>query len=252
VRFVELEEGRGARGLRLVVAGGIPSPWSEGAKGCFDLKGVEYLALRLRPGDAAMRAWTGHHNAPVAFYDDEPPRAGWAEILALAERMAPEPSLLPAMPERRIEALGLCHEVLSEGGLVWCARLLLVHAGLTTDGQRGFLPRIASYLAPKYGYAADRADAAHRRVRSLLALYGERLGSGRRYFFDDRPTALDVYLAVSVGVFCPLPESACPMLPPIRHAYETTDPELRAAVGPALLAHRDRMYERHLPLPVRL
>jgi glutathione S-transferase len=252
VRFVDLEEARAARGLKLVVQSGVPSPWSEGAKGCFDLARVEYVALRLRPGDAETRAWTGHHNAPVAVLDDEPPRAGWAEILALAERLAPEAPLLPASPQRRVEALGLCQEILGEGGLVWCARLLLIHAGLTTDGQRGFPPRVASYLAAKYGYAADRADAARTRVRSLLALLGERLGSGRPYFFDDRPTAVDIYFATALGIFHPLPETACPMLPFVRHAYETTEPELRAAVGPTLLAHRDRMYERHLPLPVQL
>jgi glutathione S-transferase len=128
----------------------------------------------------------------------------------------------------------------------------LIHAGLETGGQRGFAPRIASYLAPKYGYAAGGPAAAHARVRSLLSLFGERLGSGRDYFFEDRPTALDVYLASAVGVFHPLSESDCPMLPAIRQAYETTDPELQAAVGPALLAHRDRMYGRHLPLPVQL
>jgi hypothetical protein len=107
VKFVDLEEARSARGLRLVVQSGVPSPWSEGAKGCLDIKGIDYLALRLRPGDDATRVWTGHHNAPVALYDDEPPRAGWAEILALAERIAPETPLLPAAPQQRVEALGL-------------------------------------------------------------------------------------------------------------------------------------------------
>jgi hypothetical protein len=33
MRFVEFEEARAASGLRLVVAGGVPSPWSQGAMG---------------------------------------------------------------------------------------------------------------------------------------------------------------------------------------------------------------------------
>ena len=250
-RFVELEEARAARGLRLVVTAGIPSPWSEGAKGVFDIKGVDYLAIRLNPKDAAVQAWTGHHNAPVALYDDEPPRAGWAEILALAERIAPQPSLLPDEAPARVETLGLAHEILGENGLVWCARLLLIHAGLTTAGQRGFSPRAAQYLAPKYGYAPDRIPGARARVLSALALLADRLG-GRRTFGTDGPNAVDVYAAVAVGVFHPLRQDACPMVPAIRHAYETTETELRAAISPALLAHRDRMYERHLTLPVRL
>ena len=113
--------------------------------------------------------------------------------------------------------------------------------------RHGDLTRAISLLATSDPVLVDRESE-----RSLLSLLAERLGSGRAYFFEDRPTALDVYLASAVGVFHPLPESACPMLPAIRHAYETTDRELQAAVGPALLAHRDRMYERHLPLPVQL
>jgi len=250
-RFVELDEARAARGLRLVVTAGIPSPWSEGAKGLFDIKRADYLAVRLSPRDATVRAWTGHHNAPIALYDDEPPRGGWAEILTLAERIAPEPRLVPDEAAARVETQGLAHEILAENGLVWCARLLLIHAGLVTAGQRGFSPGAARYLAPKYGYAPERVDGARARVLSVIALLADRLG-GRRTFGTDGPNAVDIYAAVAVGVFHPLPEELCPMLPAIRHAYETTDAELRAAISPALLAHRDRMYERHLTLPVRL
>jgi hypothetical protein len=49
----------------------------------------------------------------------------------------------------------------------------------------------------------------------------------------------------------PLPEASCPMLPAFRRAYETLDPELRAAIAPSLTAHRDFMYAHHLTLPVR-
>jgi len=255
MKFVELEEARAARGLRLVVMAGVPSPWSEGAKGCLDMKGIDYLAVRLRPGDEAVRAWTGHHNAPVALYEDEPPRAGWAEILALAERLAPERTSLPADPRARVEALGLAHEVLGEGGLAWSARLALIHTSFVTEGARGFPLRAARYLAPRYGYATayaiERAAKARARVLSLLAFLAQRLGD-RPYFHDDRPTAVDVYVAVSMALFHPLPESVCAMLAPMRQAFETTDAEIREAVSPSLLALRDRMYERHLKLPVLL
>ena len=68
MRFVTLDEARSARGLRLVVTAGVPSPWSETAKSCFDVKGIDYLAVRLTPRDADIRAWTSRHNAPVAMY----------------------------------------------------------------------------------------------------------------------------------------------------------------------------------------
>ena len=38
----------------------------------------------------ALRAWTGRDNAPIAVYEDEPGRDGWAEILDLAERLDPD------------------------------------------------------------------------------------------------------------------------------------------------------------------
>ena len=73
MRFVNLEEARAARGLRLVVTSGVPSPWSETAKGCFDVKGIDYVAVRLTPRDADIRAWTNRHNAPVASPGRVPP-----------------------------------------------------------------------------------------------------------------------------------------------------------------------------------
>jgi glutathione S-transferase len=84
-----------------------------------------------------------------------------------------------------------------------------------------------------------------------LAFLAQRLGD-RRYFYDDRPTAVDVYVAASMAIFHPLPESVCPMVAPFRQAYETSDAEIRDAVSPTLLALRDRMYEHHLKLPVQL
>jgi hypothetical protein len=58
--------------VRMVVVGGVPSPWGEAAKGILHVKNIEWAAVRL-----------------------ERPRAGWAEILLLSERLAPNPSLLP-------------------------------------------------------------------------------------------------------------------------------------------------------------
>ena len=69
MKFVELEEARTAVGLRIVIAGGVPSPWSQGALGLFAMKGVEPLAARFRRAHAdELSAWTGSRNAPVVAY----------------------------------------------------------------------------------------------------------------------------------------------------------------------------------------
>jgi glutathione S-transferase len=255
MRFVELEEARAARGLRLVVAGRFPSPWSQAAMGLFDLKELDYLAVRFRAGAEWLREWTGSHNVPVVIHDDELPRTGWAEILALAERLGGRLSLVPSDADQRVLLHGLSHEILGEGGLLWSGRLLMTHASLTTEGREGWPTAVAGYLAPKYGYAPERAAPARQRAIDVLALLGRVLeeshARGHDYYLGDAPSALDVYSAAGAGLLVPLPHDVCPMLAPVRHAFETLDGAVRAAVPASLIRHRDMMYERHLPLPVR-
>lgn len=250
VKFVSVEEARVARGLRLVLAGNIPSPWSEAAKGCLDVKSIDYLGVRQRIGDAETRAWTGHHNAPVAMFNDDPPLTNWADILALGERLAPSPPLIPDDESDRIAMFGLSHELLGQGGLGWSTRLLMIHAGLTTDGLRGFPPRAAAYLAPRYGYAPQHADGARARIAAVLGALAARLSGGADYLIGDRLSAADIHAAVTLGALLPLPEELCPTLPVFRHACETLDDDVRAVIPATLRAHRDRIYERHLTLPV--
>jgi glutathione S-transferase len=256
MRFVEIEEARAARGLRIVIAGGVPSPWSQAAMGLFDMKGLDYLAVRLRPVADQVRAWTGSHNAPVVVLDDEPPRTGWADIVELAERLGESPSLVPYDPERRVRMFGLAHELLGPTGVAASVRLLLIHASFMTDGREGWPIGVAKYLAPKYGYAPDRVDAAKTKILWGMASFDRELetshANGSHYVLGAEPCALDVHLALVTGVIEPLPHDACPMLAPVRHAFETLDADIRSALPASLRAHRERMYARHLPLPMRL
>jgi glutathione S-transferase len=257
MKFVELEELRAATGLRIVIAGGVPSPWSQGALGLFAMKGVEPLAARFRRAHAEeLSAWTGSRNAPVVVNGDEPPRTGWAEILAIADRLGDGPPLVPADDERRVRMFGLAHELLGEDGLAWCVRSLLTHASLTTEGRDGWPLPLALYLAPKYGYTPERAVTAKARAISVLRLVGrladDARARGHDYLLGEAPTALDVYTAATLAMIAPLAHDLCPMLAPVRHAIETLDADVRGAVPAGLLAHRDLMFERHLPLPVLL
>lgn len=255
MRFVELEEARAARGLRVVIATNVPSPWSQAALGLFDMKGLDYLAVRFKRGDEEIKRWAGARNAPAVLFDDEPPRTGWAEIVMLAEHLGGALSLVPDDDERRVRMFGLSHEILGEEGLGWSVRLLLTHASLTTDGREGWPKPVAEYLAPRYGYAPDRVTAARARAIGVLRLLDRTLADGRardqRYLLGPVPTALDVHAAVALAVIDPLPEAQCPMPAPVRHAFDTLDQEVKAAVSGALREHRALMFERHLVLPVR-
>ena len=110
-------------GLRMVVVGGVPSPWGEAAKGILHIKGIEWVAVRLAYDSEPLKQWAGQRSGPVAIYERERPRGGWAEILLLAEHLAPTPSLLSADAADRALVFGLAHEICGEEGLGWSRRL---------------------------------------------------------------------------------------------------------------------------------
>ena len=253
--FVSLDEVMQRRGVRMVVVGQVPSPWGEAAKGIFHLKGLDVAAVRFDYASETMRQWTGgHRGGPAVVFDDEPPRTGWAEILLLAERIAPQPRLLPEDPALRALVFGLLHELFGEGGLAWTRRLQLVHAGLNDQG--GFAGRVAGYLAKKYGYRPAEAAGYGPRVVQLLGMLAARLeaqaATGSRYYVGDSLSVVDVYSTACLAMFKPLPQAQCPMDAATRAAFETTDAATEAALAPVLLAHRSMMYSDFLPLPLAL
>src|SRR5262245_16547147 len=146
--YVDVARARALPGLRLVLTAGVPGPWGEAAKGVFHAKGIPFTRVAQTAGadNDDLFEWTGHRNAPVAVYDDERPRTGWTEILWLAERLRPEPALVPADPEDRVRCFGLAQELLGENGFGWCRRLMLLRpamgdADAPPDAMRATLGR---------------------------------------------------------------------------------------------------------------
>jgi glutathione S-transferase len=241
-------------GLRMVVVGNVPSPWSEAAKGFFHIKRIPWSAVRLVYDNEALKNWTGQLSGPVAIYDNEVPLSGWAQILMLAERLAPEPTLLPLAPADRARVVALGDKFCGERGLGWTRRLQLVHAGLQKGG--GFPERVAGYLGKKYGYDPAAADGYGRRVSELLGELSAELraqrDAGRSYYLGDTLSAADVYSATFMALLKPLPQDLCSMHPGSRAAFEWLDSGTAAALDPILIEHRDMMYSRHLELPLSL
>ena len=254
MEFVSVAEARDRKGLRMVVVGGLPSPWGEAAKGILHVTKIPFCAVRMTPEQAAVEEWTGQVSAPIVVYEDEPPRTGWAEILLLAERLAPQPSLLPANAAERARVFGLSHEICGEQGLGWSRRLVGIHRGLSGEG--GFVRPVAEYLAPKYGYHPEVAAGAQQRVIDLLGLLADtlrtQLAAGSRYYEGWSLTALDIYAATFMTLFAPLPPEQCPMPEALRATFGDIDDATRAALDPILLEHRDFVYAEHLELPVEL
>ncbi len=252
--FVTVDEAKERPGLRVVVVGVVPSPWSESVKGILHVKGIDWTAVRVDYEHGTTRKWTGMQRGPVAIYEDEKPRTEWDSILLLAERLAPSPSLLPADPAERALAFGLGHEICAEQGLGWWRRMQLIHAGLNDAG--GFKKPVAQYLAPKYGYSPEAAEVATARVTALLTMLADRLkaqrAAGSDYYLGNDLTAVDIYSAAFSMMFRPLPPDQCEMRDSTRAIFETMDADTEAALDPILFEHRDRIFSTHLELPLSL
>src|SRR5580658_9681269 len=73
-QYVSVEDAMKRGGLRMVVVGGVPSPWGEAAKGILHIKGIEWVAVRLTYDSEPLKQWAGQRNGPVAIYENERPR----------------------------------------------------------------------------------------------------------------------------------------------------------------------------------
>ncbi len=253
--WVEVSEARTLPGLRLVVSKGIPNPWSEGAKALFDVKKTPWIPVpqRVMGDNSTLREWTGQTSAPVAILDDEPPRTTWSAILHLAERLAPEPALIPRDAEERARMFGYLHELCGELGFGWCRRLQMAHTVLTNGSP---LQLVGEYVGGRYGYGVQPHADIERRLDDLLRLFATQLhrqyDAGRPFFVGTGLTALDLYWSTFATLIKPLPADVCPMYEESRHFYTMSDPDWLARVDPLLLEHRDRIYREYLPTPLRL
>ena len=252
--YVSVEQAMQRQGLRMVVVGGVPSPWSEGAKSVLHVKQLDWVAVRLVYDNETLKAWAGQRSGPVLFHENDPPRSSWIDILLLAERMAPAPALLPIEASERTLVWGLSQELLGEGGLAWSRRLQMVRASL--QGRGGFPERVAKYLGNKYGHGVDSDASCDERVANQLRMLATRLhaqrDAGSDYLVGTSPTAADLYCATAMAMFDPLPHEQCGMDTATRTAFMLHDDATSAALDPILLEHRDMMYARHLELPLSL
>jgi glutathione S-transferase len=251
--FIGIREARARKGLRLVLLRGVPSPWGQAAKAIFEWKKIPFVRAQLLPGEPRewLREWTGQDSFPAAMFDDERPRTGWAEILFLAERLAPTPALIPADPAERALMFGLAHEICGEMGLGWCRRLVLLGATM----RAGPTPELAA-MGHKYGSSAAEEAHANRRCVEVLRLLSDQLArqqrAGRRYLVGAELSALDFYWATMSNLVVPLPPDQLALPDALRPTFSCRDPDVLGAISPELIAHRDSVFANHMTLPVEL
>ena len=248
--YVTVEQARTMPGLRIAFTQGVPGPWGQAIREILDLKGVDYVPV-IQEGGApndALREWTGQTSAPVAVLGDERPRSHWSELLMLAERLAPEPRLVPADEGLRMDMFGILHELCAEDGLGWSARLIVLDildkAGATD---------VAAWMRGKFASGAA-LDHAAKRVAAITQALSERmtrqLASGSEYLVGDALTAADIYWTSFSNMLQPFPHDICPMPKTYRSWSQIT---LKATVGALpdkLLQHRERILRRYLNPPM--
>jgi len=250
--YLSVDAARKKSGLRLALTAGVPAPYSMSARAVLDLRGVPYTPVEQVGGgpNEELVAWTGHRNAPVAMYEQEGPRTGWLDILNLAERLGTGPSLLPDALADRITMIGLTQEMIGENGMLWNMRLIML--GLAGP-ERAAQEAERNPMYADYGYSESAREAAPAKVTSVLDALDKQLrrqqDAGRAYLFGDRLSAADVYWAYFSQVFQTLPEAQCAMPSFLRKSYDLSS-ETIGGCSKALIAHRDAIFERHLPLPM--
>jgi len=254
---IPIEQAVTISGLRVVLPAGIPGPWAEAVKGILYVKKIPFIRVRHDRADyTPLIRWTAQSSAPVMIYNDERPRSIWSDQLFLAERLQPEPALVPLSIDDRLLMFGLSNELCGENGFGWSRRLMLIHAAVndpnaTEEARKGMLA-----FGSKYGYSPGAAAAAPARVAEVVRALAARLeaqrSQGSRFLIGDRLSALDIYWAVFAALIEPLPDNLCPMPSEFRRRYLCEDPLVRSATTPQLLAHRDFTYHQYLELPVDL
>ncbi len=255
---VSFEKAKTLSGLRAVWFNGLPSPWTQAAKGIFKIKNISCVSVVKDSADNenALQDWTGQDSYPAVIYNDEKPCTSWTEILFLAERLAPSPSLLPQHAKQRALMLGMSHEIIGEMGFCWCRRLmmfsLILNSPQADKGMRSYI----EVLAKRYRYSEATRAVAQNRVIAILTMLSEQLAQqkqlGSPYLLGEELTALDIYWAVSAVFLQPLDEIHCPLPPGMRETYGLTSAQLGMQIDPLLTAHRDYIYQHYLGLPLQM
>ncbi len=255
MEYLEPKVARDMPGLRLALTAHMPAPYSMAARAVLDYRKVPYTPVLQvgAGGNEDLVAWTGHRNAPVAVYENEPPRTGWLDILNLAERLGEGPSLVPADLVTRQRMIGWINELIGENGLIWQARLIMLGLG---GPERAAREADRNPMYGAYGYSEAARSAAPARVAEILdgftAFTRAALDrpDGQKFLMGgDTLSALDIYWVYFSQLLKTLPHEECPMPEMLRKSYDRGS-EVIGGCDPILIEQRDWVRRHYLPGPM--
>lgn len=246
--YISVREARERKELRLVLCAGTPGVWGEAIKAVLHYKKLSYLPVLQEVGgeNAALRDWTGQTSAPVIVDANDRLNITWENMILLAEKLAPDPALVPAKASDRVLMFGLLREIAGENGIGWNRRLQSIALSGGPDANP-----VLKRLADKYGYSEAAVAQSERRTVEILNLLSQKLSEQGPYYFGDQLTALDFYSAVFLGVMInPLPHDLIPMPSGMRAGFSYPSADVSAALDGRLLAHRDLIFAQHIQTPL--
>lgn len=249
--YVEVEQARAMPGLRLALTAGAPGPWSEAAKAVFNLRKVPFQAVLQMGGEdnRELVQWTGHRNAPVAMYNDEPPRVRWLEIVELAEQLGSGPSLIPARFDERFTAIGLTNEIAGEQGFAWYARVLMLNKSVKLQGDKAK----SSNMFREYSRGIEDLEDTVARVRAITDYLAQQISAqralGSDYLVGNQLSIADVYWACFSQLLEPLSREQSPA-PEYLLKFWASVPEALGTFDRALIEQRDYIFANYFELPL--
>ena len=120
----------------------------------------------------------------------------------------------------------------------------------------GEVPTGVQNMADKYGYNSEDVGLADNRVSKTLEMLAEILRkqkrSGSRFFIGEQVTAVDFYWTAFSNLCSIMPPELCPLDSTIRPMFENVSEEVRSAIDPILIEHRDFIMKEYFKVPMEL
>ena len=120
----------------------------------------------------------------------------------------------------------------------------------------GEAPTGVQKMADKYGYNSEDVAKADRRVCKTLEMLADILRKqkhgGSLFFIGEQVTAVDFYWTAFSNLCSIMPPELCPLDSSIRPMFENVSEEVRSAIDPVLIEHRDFIMREYFKVPMEL